>query len=174
MLMCTFLLHGQKIFNYLLTLLDWVCDICNLLLLLLTKKRLGYLRRKQRPQIQQTDENYVDDDGVEEIELAPGITHYVCPTVYLAPFPVMVGSILCRLQGLPTEQLIEMGELIHEPFGMFLMRGKERILVPQKNMTKNMLYVDIETPAGQNDNNSSRLIIRLFFYFFLQKLKVIK
>jgi DNA-directed RNA polymerase beta subunit len=99
-----------------------------------------------------------EDDGVDEIELAPGISHYVCPRVYLTSFPVMVGSRLCRLYGLPVERLIEMGELIHEPNGMFIMRGKERILVPQKNMTKNMLYVAVEVPVGQDGSSSQQLI----------------
>lgn len=121
--------------------------------------RMGLLRYVRRPFISDVvdDDDMMDvvdetvDDGTQDIELAPGISHKVKSRVYLTLFPVMVGSRLCRLYGLPTDKLIEMGELIHEPSGIFIMRGKERVIVPQKNMTKNMLYVSKEMLAGQQD-----------------------
>lgn len=119
--------------------------------------RVGFLRRKARALLIEEDNSAAaapDSDGVDEVELAPGITHYVCPCVYLTAFPIMVGSRLCRLYGLPTERLIELGELIHEPGGIFILRGKERVIVPQKNMSKNMLYIAKDVPAGQQDNSS--------------------
>lgn len=114
----------------------------------------GYMRRRRRPLIISPDtaENVTDDNDCKvELELAPGITHYVCPQVFFTQWPVMVGSMLCHLEGLPDERLIEMGEFIHEPGGIFLMTGKERVIVPQKNMARNMLYITKEIPTGQQE-----------------------
>ncbi len=121
--------------------------------------RMGLLRGKRYPFIsdgldvteQAEQAEQTDDDGTEDIELAPGISHRVQPQVFLTGWPIMIGSMLCRLTGLPTERLIEMGELIHEPGGIFIMRGKERVIVPQKNMTKNMLYITKDIPSGQQE-----------------------
>ena len=131
--------------------------------------KMGLLRHQRRPFIVESvtmplplhnDDDI--DDGSEDIELAPGISHRTQSQVYLTAWPVMVGSRLCRLHGLPTERLVEMGELIHEPGGIFIMRGKERIIVPQKNMTKNMLYIAKDIPSGQQGN-----VVFFFFAFFL-------
>jgi DNA-directed RNA polymerase beta subunit len=112
--------------------------------------KLGMLRRRQNELIRDDDDEN-DDDGLDEIELAMGVKHRVEPLVYLTAFPVMVGSRLCRLHGLPVERLQELGEAIHEPGGYFIMRGKERVIVPQKNMSKNTLFISDDTPSRSND-----------------------
>jgi DNA-directed RNA polymerase beta subunit len=122
--------------------------------------KMGFLRRKAKSAFLMDDYDSADAvDGVNEIELAPGITHYVCPRMFLTTFPIMVGSRLCRLYGLPIERLIELGELIHEPGGYFIMRGKERVIVTQKNMSKNFLYVAKDVPAGQENTSGGGQVI---------------
>jgi DNA-directed RNA polymerase beta subunit len=118
--------------------------------------KLGLLRRrKQALNFAENNDivldGCVDDDGMSEIELEPGICHRVEPMVYLTAFPVMVGSRLCRLYGLPKERLQEMGEAIYEPGGYFIMRGKERVIVPQKLMAKNTLFISRDAPSGNTD-----------------------
>lgn len=109
--------------------------------------RRGLLRR--RGDANEDDED--QDQGLEALELSVGITHRVEPMVYLTAFPVMVGSRLCRLHGLPVEELQRMGEAIFEPGGYFIMRGKERVIVPQKNMSKNTLFITVDEPSGNTD-----------------------
>lgn len=90
---------------------------------------------------------YSDEDeseGVEEMDIGSGVIHRVQPKVYLTILPIMVGSRLCRLYGLPNERLIELGESLHEPGGDFILRGKERVIIPQKNLGKNTLFITRE------------------------------
>lgn len=70
---------------------------------------LGLQRRIYKHVISTTDSE-TEDDGIEEVEITPGITHRVQPSVFLATLPVMIGSRLCRLYGLPNERLIELKE----------------------------------------------------------------
>jgi len=104
----------------------------------------GFNRRRRKPQIIEDFEG-IDDDGLEEAELEYGITHRVQPQVFLTLFPIMVGSRLCRLYGLPDERLIELGEPIYEPKGYFILRGKERVIISQKNLGKNTLFISRES-----------------------------
>ena len=97
--------------------------------------KLGMLRRKS------IESDTVEDDGTEQIEIAGGVEHRVQPKVYFTAFPVPVGSVLCWLNGLPTERLQQLGEMIYEPGGYYLMRGKERVVVSQKNMPKNTFFI---------------------------------
>lgn len=85
-----------------------------------------------------------EKESTEEIEIGPGVMHRVQPRVYLTILPVMLGSRMCRLYGLPNQRLIELGESIHEPGGFFLLRGKERVIIPQKNLGKNTLFITKE------------------------------
>lgn len=88
-------------------------------------------------------------DAEAEAELVPGVTHRVHRAVDLAQWPVMVGSYLCRLSGVPREQLIRMGEYIDEMGGYFISeKGKERVLVPQKDMAKNMVFLSADGDAS--------------------------
>lgn len=133
--------------------------------------QMGYMRRRARPLMVEEDEDgddvAEDDDCTVELELAPGVLHRVYPRVLWTRFPAMVGSMLCHLEGLPVERLIEMGEFIHEPGGVFLMNGKERVIVPQKNMAQNMLYISKDVPTGQQvmhiDENCSNQIGNAIF-----------
>lgn len=110
--------------------------------------RRGLLRRRR-------DGGNIDvedyDDGIEELDLSVGVKHRVQPMVYLTAFPVMVGSRLCALHGKPVEELQRLGEAIFEPGGYFIMRGKERVIVPQKNMSKNTLFITTDEPSGNTD-----------------------
>lgn len=109
------------------------------------KVQIGLQRRQKRPLIGDLDDpEDTQDDGLEEIEISPGIFHRVQPHVYLSLLPVMLGSRLCRLHNLPNERLIELGEPIYEPGGYFLLRGKERVIIPQKNLGKNTLFITRE------------------------------
>ncbi len=106
--------------------------------------QIGLDRRRKRPTVFDPIDDHEDedeDDGISEVEISPGVKHRVQPSVYLALLPIMLGSRLCRLQGLPNERLIELGEPIYEPGGYFLLRGKERVIIPQKNLGKNTLFI---------------------------------
>lgn len=108
--------------------------------------RAGFLRRHERPMIIE-DGSDDADDGIENVEIGPGVYHRVEPLVYLTVLPIMLGSRLCRLHGLPNERLVQLGEPIYEPGGYFILRGKERVIIPQKNLGKNTLFITKE--AGE-------------------------
>jgi DNA-directed RNA polymerase subunit B len=113
----------------------------------ITQKQFNQgIARRSQPESMIIDDEDEDDirntKGCEEIQLAEGVTHKVYPFVQFTQLPVMMGSVLCRLNGLPNERLIELGEAIYEPGGIMILRGKERVIIPQKNLGKNMLFIN--------------------------------
>lgn len=61
--------------------------------------------------------------------------------VFIAKIPVMIGSDKCNLSKLSIEERVARGECRYDPYGYFIIRGKERVLIPQERMNYNHAYV---------------------------------
>ncbi len=64
--------------------------------------------------------------------------------VQVATLPIMVGSNLCHLSGLTSEELIKLGEDPLDSGGYFIINGTERILVLLEDLAPNTIFVKRE------------------------------
>lgn len=60
--------------------------------------------------------------------------------VILTRIPVMVGSELCQTGGLTNTVLSSLGESAYDPGGYFIIKGNEKIVIPQEGTAENMYY----------------------------------
>jgi DNA-directed RNA polymerase II subunit RPB2 len=77
-------------------------------------------------------ESYYENDIVKEEKI--NRKQHICR------IPVMVGSSLCNLYGLSREEWIQAGECEYDMGGYFIVRGKERVLIPQERINYNSVY----------------------------------
>jgi DNA-directed RNA polymerase beta subunit len=59
---------------------------------------------------------------------------------HICRVPVMVGSSLCNLYGLSREEWIAANECEYDFGGYFIIKGKERVLIPQERINYNVVY----------------------------------
>lgn len=60
-------------------------------------------------------------------------------TIHLCTLPAMVGSIVCNLNGMSSEDKMEAGETMDDLGGFFIMNGKERIITGQMKKVYNRI-----------------------------------
>lgn len=56
------------------------------------------------------------------------------PAIHLGNIPIMLGSSLCNLSDLTVEETLAQGECNTDPFGYFVIRGMERIILQQESL----------------------------------------
>lgn len=89
-------------------------------------------------------EMVVSVDIIERLENTKDHKEISCDThrkVFMARIPVMIGSDKCNLTKLTLEERKAMGECENDPYGYFIIRGKERVLIPQERMNYNHAYI---------------------------------
>ena len=57
----------------------------------------------------------------------------------------MLGSNNCWLLGRSHEELAEMGECPYDPRGYFVVRGVERVVLIQEQMSKNRIIIELDS-----------------------------
>ncbi len=61
--------------------------------------------------------------------------------IFISKIPVMIGSDKCNLTKLSIDERVLRGECVNDPYGYFIIRGKERVLIPQERINYNHAYV---------------------------------
>ena len=61
---------------------------------------------------------------------------------FFGKIPVMLSSVLCHLRGKTQKELTELGECVADPFGYFIIKGAEKVVLTQEKLRVNrmMLY----------------------------------
>jgi DNA-directed RNA polymerase II subunit RPB2 len=89
----------------------------------------------------------VADVDVSVVSLREGATVSTAPTVRrfrdvrIGAIPIMHGSCLCVLGGMPPEVRLEMGESVQDRGGYFIVRGREKMMIPEEVLATNRLFV---------------------------------
>jgi DNA-directed RNA polymerase II subunit RPB2 len=62
--------------------------------------------------------------------------------VFFGKVPVMLGSVLCHLRGKTEKERLELGECMSDPFGYFIIKGTEQVILIQEKLRVNrfLLY----------------------------------
>jgi DNA-directed RNA polymerase III subunit RPC2 len=66
--------------------------------------------------------------------------------------PVMLQSKSCVLFGKTDEELFAMGECPIDPGGYFVVKGVERVILSQEQMSKNRILVDRDSKGIANED----------------------
>lgn len=61
--------------------------------------------------------------------------------VPIGKIPVMLGSVLCHLYGTTEEQRLQMKECNKDPFGYFILKGTEKIVLIQEKLRVNRIFI---------------------------------
>ncbi|MBI2184922.1 MAG: DNA-directed RNA polymerase subunit B [Thaumarchaeota archaeon] len=67
---------------------------------------------------------------------------------HVGDLPVMVKSVLCPLNTLTAEQLVEVGEDPRDSGGYFIVNGSERVIIGLEDLSANKILVDVEETGG--------------------------
>lgn len=62
-------------------------------------------------------------------------------SVYIGKIPTMLGSSLDHLKDKTEKERFEMGETIGDPYGYFIIKGSEKVILIQEKMRANKIYV---------------------------------
>lgn len=68
--------------------------------------------------------------------------------VILGSIPLMLGSCLCHLSSKTEREIIEMGECPKDPFGYFIIKGMEKIILIQEKLRMNRVFIFIDKELG--------------------------
>ena len=63
------------------------------------------------------------------------------PNVFLADIPVMLKSCICSLYGKTKQELLELGECENDLGGYTIIKGTEKVIVPQERMSSNLAHI---------------------------------
>ena len=64
--------------------------------------------------------------------------------VKIGHMPIMLGSSHCRLTGKSEQELANIGECPYDPRGYFIIRGVEKVILIQEQMSKNRIIVEMD------------------------------
>jgi len=64
--------------------------------------------------------------------------------IVIGYLPVMLRSKVCRLRGLTPAQLVSMQECPHDPGGYFVVKGVEKVILSQEQLSKNRVIVELD------------------------------
>ncbi|KAF4746112.1 DNA-directed RNA polymerase III subunit RPC2, partial [Perkinsus olseni] len=86
--------------------------------------------------------------------------------VCVGRLPVMLRSKLCRLHDATTEQMERMQECPHDPGGYFIIKGTEKVLLMQEQLSNNRIIVEMDAKkmvqavvTSSTADNKSRTVV---------------
>ena len=68
---------------------------------------------------------------------------------YIGELPVMLGSIICHLNGKSEDELVKMGEDARDPMGYFIVNGSEKAVVAQEDLIPNRILCEKVEKTGK-------------------------
>lgn len=94
--------------------------------------------------------------------------------VLINRLPVMVGSKLCRLHGLNREQLLALGESWMDPGGFFVIKGNEKVIIPQERIADNSYACFAGKGAIEGKCEIRATINQTYFYVKPTKVTILR
>jgi DNA-directed RNA polymerase II subunit RPB2 len=94
---------------------------------------------------------YVDVQRRDSLVLPDGGEEVVVenlPKVFLCSLPTMLGSERCHLHGLNEKELADAKECPYDQGGYFVMNGTEKVLMAQRRMASNRIFVFAKDPKS--------------------------
>ncbi|CAA7057341.1 unnamed protein product [Microthlaspi erraticum] len=125
------------------------------------------------------------------IEYAHGsngqVSHSFKKDVIIGRMPIMLRSCLCVLHGKDEEELARLGECPLDPGGYFVIKGTEKVLLIQEQLSKNRIIIDSDKKGNVNasvtsstEMTKSKTVIQmekekiyLFLHQFVKKIPII-
>uniref|UniRef100_A0A1J3DA34 DNA-directed RNA polymerase subunit beta n=1 Tax=Noccaea caerulescens TaxID=107243 RepID=A0A1J3DA34_NOCCA len=115
------------------------------------------------------------------------ISHRVKKDVIIGRMPIMLRSCLCVLHGKDEEELARLGECPLDPGGYFVIKGTEKVLLIQEQLSKNRIIIDSDKKGNVNasvtsstEMTKSKTVIQmekekiyLFLHQFVKKIPII-
>eukprot|EP01016_Furgasonia_blochmanni_P017741 TRINITY_DN20422_c0_g1_i1.p1 TRINITY_DN20422_c0_g1~~TRINITY_DN20422_c0_g1_i1.p1 ORF type:complete len:151 (+),score=13.82 TRINITY_DN20422_c0_g1_i1:319-771(+) len=80
-----------------------------------------------------------------DIEFVWGGKLYTKNDVLIGRMPIMLGSSKCYLTGKSEKELADMKECPYDPKGYFVIKGVEKVLLIQEQMSKNRIIVEYDS-----------------------------
>jgi DNA-directed RNA polymerase III subunit RPC2 len=77
-----------------------------------------------------------------DLEYTKGDRIFLKREVEIGRMPMMLGASNCWLQGLTHEQLARVKECPYDPRGYFIIKGVEKVLLIQEQMSKNRIIIE--------------------------------
>lgn len=75
--------------------------------------------------------------------------------------PVMVKSILCHLNGLDNEQLLNLGECPLDPGSFFIIKGSEKLVITQEKLKYNKIFITF----SEKESKKQEVICKMTNYY---------
>ena len=67
---------------------------------------------------------------------------------FLGKLPVMLGSILDNLHGKSEQEKVNLGESIYDPYGYFIIKGTEKVILIQEQLRSNRFFIFNSSSKG--------------------------
>ena len=77
----------------------------------------------------------------------------------IGQIPIMLHSSKCVLRGKSPAELAKMQECLYDPGGYFIVRGAEKVLLMQEQLSKNRILVDM--------NDDGTIVVGIFIPLFV-------
>lgn len=92
----------------------------------------------------------------------------------------MLGSSNCHLTGKSHKELAEMTECPYDPRGYFIIKGTEKVILIQEQLSKNRIIIEFDSKSDsivanvassthETKSRASVLVFRCIYRFFLTK-----
>ncbi|CAA7013057.1 unnamed protein product [Microthlaspi erraticum] len=128
---------------------------------------------------------YVDIEYVRGID--GQLSKHIKDNLIIARMPIMLRSCRCVLNGKDEEELARLGECPLDPGGYFVIKGTEKVLLIQEQLSKNRIIIDSDKKGNVNASvtSSSEMMksktviqmekekIYLFLHQFVKKIPII-
>lgn len=75
--------------------------------------------------------------------------------VQIGRIPIMLRSCICVLHGCSEKKLVNMKECPHDPGGYFIVRGSEKVVLSQEQLSKNRIIVELDTKGSISSSVTS-------------------
>jgi DNA-directed RNA polymerase III subunit RPC2 len=81
---------------------------------------------------------------VVDIEYVRGKDRIVKRGIEIGRMPIMLRSSKCMLKGKTAKEVVDMGECPLDPGGYFIIRGTEKVILIQEQLSKNRIIVETD------------------------------
>ncbi|KAE8752263.1 hypothetical protein FOCC_FOCC001056 [Frankliniella occidentalis] len=85
---------------------------------------------------------------IVDVEYTRGTQRVVKKDVIIGRMPIMLRSSHCVLTGKSEHELAKMNECPHDPGGYFVVRGQERVILIQEQLSRNRMIVEDDRKGG--------------------------
>ena len=80
-----------------------------------------------------------------DVEYTKGDRIIMKPNILIGRMPIMLGSSNCWLHGKTHEELAAIKECPYDPRGYFIIKGVEKVVLIQEQMSKNRIIIELDS-----------------------------